>query len=140
MKHFTYLLGLLFLLPLFFGACDKMDCNGALDGNWQLTRWESRADGKVLADNTTGIYYTVKLELIAFNHYENRVKLHSRFRHEGDTLFITTVYARPFDEPVSLDTLEQFGIGPDGKLHIEVLDGDRMILSTPSSLLIFRRY
>lgn len=134
---FTFLL----LLPLLTGSCDKMDCNGQLDGNWQLTRWEDRNSGSIMADNYTGIYYCVKLNLIKISYLQGDKRTFlTRFSHRNDSLFIGEVYMAPFDEIVSCDSLAECGVEPDGKFRIEVLNSTRMILSNPRSILTFRKY
>ncbi len=124
------------LLP----SCDKMDCNGKLDGTWQLTRWENRSDHRLLADNRSGIYYYVKLDLMRLRQVGERHSYLARFRHEGDSLFIGPVYMTPFDTIVPPDSLKYCGVAPDGKFRVEVLESSRMILSNPQSILTFRKY
>lgn len=140
MKRILYLFFCLAALPALFAACDKMDCNGDLDGTWQLTQWINRADGRLVANNDTGIYYYVKLDLMKMRHINRSRQNLMRFRHEGDSLFIGEVYLPPFDSILSREHLDVFGVEPDGKFGIDVLNCDRMVLSTPRSLLIFRKY
>ena len=64
---FLLTLSLTLTLSLSFSlfSCDKLDENGAFDGNWQLTEWRDNATNHVLADRyTKRIYYAVKLNII----------------------------------------------------------------------------
>lgn len=141
MKQILPFVLLAWLLTLPLTSCDKMDCNGRLDGNWQLTRWEDRSSGEVRADKHTGIYYCVKLDLIQLKRLkEGRPTFLTRFVHRDDSLFIGEVHMSPFDEIVSRDKLVDYGVEPDGKFRVEVLNRDRMVLSNPHSILTFRKY
>ncbi len=130
------------MLTILAAGCQKIDCNGELDGMWQLTEWKNRADNARLADKTSGIFWCVQLKLMKFER-KNSTDTHyflSRFRHEGDSLFLGDVFASPYDEPAALDKLAPFGVDAEGKFRVETLDDERMVLSNKSSLLTFRRY
>ena len=53
---------LLFLVFAAFASCAKMDDNGDLGGQWQLTEWRDKATGAIKATKETGIYYALQLE------------------------------------------------------------------------------
>ena len=132
---------LLLLLTLF--SCDKMDENGKLDGNWQLIRWTDNTTGELKADNTSKIFYTVKLELIQFKSKATGYYPYlAFFSHQGDFLIIRNVFLNQAntDSIVALENLAQFGDDGSGKFHIMTLSNKRMVLTNKQNRLTFRKY
>ncbi|MBO4593791.1 MAG: lipocalin-like domain-containing protein [Bacteroidaceae bacterium] len=132
------ILYILILCPLFcFIGCDKLETNGDFAGMWQLTEWKNLADGQIVADKHDGIYYSVQLDLMAFNGKDQYL---ARFRRTSDSLFIGTVYHGPKDDIVGYDELAKYGVPADGKFAIERLTKQALILRTDDVRLTFRKY
>lgn len=131
------------LILLCLLACDKMDDNGKLDGNWQLTRWTDNATGEVKADNSSKIFYTVKLQLIQFaDQSSDDWPFIATFSHKGDSLILTNIYAHRAntDSIASATDLQRFGVSSDGRFAINELTGSRMTLRNSTNTLTFRKY
>ena len=126
-----------------FLSCDKMDENGALDGNWQLTEWRDAETDSIIATRYTyKLYYTVKLNLIKFQdmgHIASPFCL-AYFRHKGDSLMIDRAFIRPDDTDIPLDSLGKYGCPADGKFTILKLTHDNMTLKSELGTLHFRKY
>lgn len=140
MKKILYTTLILILTASVSSSCDKMDCNGDLDGMWQMTRWEKRADQTIVADNNSGFYYYFKLDLMKFSNVNETTYYLSRFQHIGDSLFIGEVYKSPFDEVVPVEELKHFGGDVHGKFRILELSSSKMILCNTENILSFRKY
>ena len=133
----------MFFLVVALVSCDKMDCNGKLDGNWQLTEWRDIVSGDVVADNTSGIFYTVKLELIQFkSNAAGYYPYLAYFDHKGDSLIIGDVFHNQAntDSLVTLGDLAQFGDDGSGRFLIRDLSSDRLVLTNRQNRLTFRKY
>lgn len=139
MKQFRFTILTLCTLALCV-SCDKLDCNGDLDGNWQLTSWENKTDGSIAATNKDGIYYTVKLELIKISRTGEPQYYLSRFRQTKDSLILTEVHVSPFDSLAAPKDMKVFGVSEDGRFHIDKLDAKKMVLSNSIGILSFRKY
>lgn len=123
-------------------ACDKMDTNGALDGNWQLTEWKD-ADGNIIADNHSGIYWTIKLNLIQIRQIYKSVNYLSYFSHTGDNLILTEVHITPLDELVQLPDsaiAHDYGVTGKGQFAIKRLTNDNLILENDEYTFNFRKW
>ena len=132
---------LLFTFSL--SSCDKLDENGAFDGNWQLTEWRDNATNHVLADRyTKRIYYAVKLNIIQMRDYSKPYDTWhlSYFHRSNDSLYIDKVYHRPFDREEPVDSLALYGCAPEGRYAFIKLTHDDMILRNSLYTLTFRKY
>ncbi|MBQ7742346.1 MAG: lipocalin-like domain-containing protein [Bacteroidaceae bacterium] len=126
-------------------SCDKVEDNGRFAGMWQLTEWKRLPDGQVVADRYKsiyhkeydGIYYSVQLDLMAFN---GRSQYLARFRRTADSLFIGTVYHGPKDDIVDYDALADYGVPGDGKFAIDKLTRSALVLRSDTAQLTFRKY
>ena len=127
----------LLLLPLLLTGCDKMEDNGDFAGQWQLTEWKNLADGQIVADKTTGIYYCVQLDLMSFQYKKQYL---ARFRRTSDSLFIGTVYYGSKDEIVGYDQLADCGVPANGKFAIDRLTRKALVLRSDDAVLTFRKY
>lgn len=131
------------LLLLTLSACDnKRDHNGDLGGMWQLTEWRS-PDGTTLATKEDQIFYSVQLNLIRFRDYDDGTwgdYYLAYFRHTPDSLIVYRPVNYAKDSLVSLHDLARYGVPADGRFHIDALNGDMMILSSPSGTINFRKY
>ena len=96
-------------------SCNKWDCNGDLDGMWQLTEWRDK-DNAVKATKRDMIFYSFQLQMASFR------------KQSGERFFIrTSMAASP----------EQI----DGIFQIQVLTGSTMVLKTSGQdVLTFRKY
>lgn len=131
------------LLLLTLSACDnKRDHNGDLGGMWQLTEWRS-PDGTTLATKADQIFYSVQLNLIRFRDYDDGTwgdYYLAYFRHTPDSLVVYRPVNYAKDSLVSLHDLARYGVPANGCFHIDALNGDMMILSSPSGTINFRKY
>lgn len=125
-------------------SCDKKDINGDLDGQWQLVRWENKADGNVVKDGPTYIYWTVKLQLIQIydktpSAAANSINSFCEFQVKGDSLVLTQAYKRPDDSKIPFSDLQQYGVPSNGRLKIESMDSRNLVLSSTENKLYFRK-
>ena len=131
------------LLLLTLSACDnKRDHNGDLGGMWQLTEWRS-PEGTTLATKADQIFYSVQLNLIRFRDYDDGTwgdYYLAYFRHTPDSLIVYRPVNYAKDSLVSLHDLARYGVPANGRFHIDALNGDMMILSSPSGTINFRKY
>lgn len=127
-----------------FASCEKKDINGDLDGQWQLMRWEAKANDSIIADGPTRLYWTVKLQLVKISGKANdsdksMPDILSEYRYTGDSLILTQAYARPDDHKVELSELKTLGVPADGRMKIESLDSRSLVLSSDENVLYFRK-
>ena len=141
----TYINKSIILLVLLITAsaivsCDKLDKNGALDGSWQLTTLQRKADGVVTADKNSRIYYYFKLDLMELRQVSDTMYYLARFQHIADSLIIGPVYQSPYDSLVAISTVnEKFGID-DGRMHIINLTHNSLILENKRYKINFRKF
>lgn len=142
MVRCVYFLLLMLFCSLFL-SCDRMDKNGDLEGNWQMTAWVSKATGDTIADKTSRLFYTVKLELIQFQQkYNPDFPCLAYFEHNGDELILGRVYQNKAnsDSLVSMSYLKNFGVSEDGRFHVDYLTDEHLTLSNVDNVLYFRKY
>ncbi len=123
-------------------ACNKMDENGALDGNWQLTEWRTANGDSILATNRScKIYYTFKLDLMKFqNMNDNNYYCLAYFRHQADTLVVERAFSQPFNDVIPFDSLANYGCPADGRYIINQLTHQRLVLCSSVGTLTFRKF
>ena len=123
-------------------SCDKMDENGPLDGNWQLTEWRTADGNTIVATNhTLRLYYTVKLNLLKLQIFgAEQTFVLAYFQHTTDSLIVTQAFARPYDDYLPLDSLSIYGCPPDGRFHITALSHNTLKLQSQDAILSFRKY
>ncbi|MBR1499043.1 MAG: lipocalin-like domain-containing protein [Bacteroidaceae bacterium] len=138
-----YILALVAAL-LSMSSCDKKDCNGDLDGMWQLTEWRS-AEGTVKATKQDMIFYSFQLQMSAFlKSGESDFYMRALLKVSPDQI---TIY-NPFDyvgdshdEVRPMSVLAAVGVPEDGIFRIETLTSSQMLLKTNAGdLLSFRKY
>ena len=146
---------LLFIVFAAFASCAKMDDNGDLGGQWQLTEWRDKATGAIKATNETGIYYAFQLELMQMRRIDKGYYYLARFYNRGDSLLLGDIYSWGKElaeteggvgngttekkaEPAELT--DDFGVSPDGKFAIETLNSSTLVLSNEQVRLKFRKY
>lgn len=125
-------------------GCDKKDCNGDLDGMWQLTEWRD-AEGTVKATKQDMIFYSFQLQMSAFlKSGDSDFYMRALLKVSPDQI---TIY-NPFDyvgdghdEVRPMSVLSVVGVPEDGIFRIETLTGSSMLLKTNAGdLLSFRKY
>ena len=129
---------------LSMSSCDKKDCNGDLDGMWQLTEWRG-ADNTVKATKQDMIFYSFQLQMSSFQKNRNgslfirallkvspdQITIYNPFDYVGDS----------HDEVRPMSILSVVGVPEDGIFHIVSLTGSSMLLKTnDGELLTFRKY
>lgn len=141
-RHYIFLL-LATALALFMTGCDKWDCNGDLDGMWQLTEWRD-ANGNVKADKQAMIFYSFQLQMVSFRKSgkqtvsrallevgEEKLRIYSPFEYVGGG----------HDRELPMSVLADFGVPDDGIFLTEVLTEGSMVLRTNANeVLTFRKY
>ena len=124
--------------------CDKRDCNGDLDGMWQLTEWRDK-DDVVKATKEDMIFYSFQLRMAAFRKLGDnqffmrtmleaspeRVRIYDPAEYVGDG----------HDEVQPMSVLSVVGVPEDGIFWVQILTGSTMVLKTNGQdLLTFRKY
>ena len=136
------------ILPLVIAisSCEKKDCNGDLDGMWQLTEWTD-AQGTVVATKEDMIFYGFQLQMMRFDRktppYLNCM---SSFENMGDRIRIYRPVTIDSDNPGhdkvhEMSFLSPAGVPVDGMMDIDRLTSGELILSCPSTgVMKFRKY
>lgn len=62
------------------------------------------------------------------------------FRTTADSLVMLNIYASPYDSLVAPSALSAYGVSPSGRFHFDHLSSSRLVLSTETSRLTFRKY
>ena len=143
MKKIIYIL-ILFVATLIITSCDKWDCNGDLDGMWQLTEWRDN-ENNVKATKDDMIFYSFQLQMASFrklseeNYYvssmlevgSEQIRIYNPAIYDGDG----------HDKLFPMSILSIVGVPEDGIFHIDVLTGSTMKLKTNTQeTLVFRKY
>ena len=143
MKKIIYIL-ILFVATLTITSCDKWDCNGDLDGMWQLTEWRDN-ENNVKATKDDMIFYSFQLQMASFrklseeNYYvssmlevgSEQIRIYNPAIYDGDG----------HDKLLPMSILSIVGVPEDGIFHIDVLTGSTMKLKTNTQeTLVFRKY
>ena len=121
-------------------SCEKMDDNGDLGGNWQLTSWQRLSDGSVVATNADSIFYTFQGKLMKTQRMSQSDFFLATFRTTADSLVMLNIYASPYDSLVAPSALSAYGVSPSGRFHFDHLSSSRLVLSTETDRLTFRKY
>lgn len=127
-----------------FTGCDKKDCNGDLDGMWQLTEWRN-PDGAVIATREDMIFYSFQLQMMNFKKLtEPSLNINSSFRNAGDGIQVydPIIYiGNGHDQIQDMSVLKPVGVPADGQMKIEGLSSGELVLSSASEgVLKFRKY
>lgn len=141
-------------------SCQKEDINGPLDGMWQLTSLERRSTKEVLLDKQNQIYWHFKLQLMKAEQIGHDPVLLT-FRYTGNELQLLEARQRPKEDlvgaavpttvpdpdaeggkktVVGFAAVKRLAIPESGRLQIESISDDRMVLTSGDSLLTFRKY
>lgn len=133
------------LISVLFFSCDKVDCNGDLDGQWQMTEWTTPS-GELVGNNEMQIYYSFQLQMMGFQRLSatNNGRQRSSFENKG---FAIRIYdpieylGAGHDSILPMDVLSRYGVPSDGIMKIEHLSSQKMVLSSAEKgRLSFRKY
>lgn len=125
-------------------GCDKWDCNGDLDGMWQLTEWRNKA-GNVKATKQDMIFYSFQLQMASFRKQSGKqfyIRTSMKASPEQIQIYDPIEYVGDrHDEIQPMSLLSVVGVPEDGILKVEVLTGSTMVLKTSKEdVLTFRKY
>ena len=133
------------LISVLLFSCDKVDCNGDLDGQWQMIEWTS-PNGEFVGNNEMQIYYSFQLQMMGFQRLSatNNGRQRSSFDNQGSSIRIydpIEYQGHGHDKILSMDVLSRYGVPSDGMMKIEHLSPQKMVLSsTEKGRLTFRKY
>ena len=122
-------------------GCDKRDCNGDLDGMWQMLEWRDK-ENVVKATKDDMIFYSFQLQMADFRKVDNEIRTSLKVTPEQIIIYDPIIYkGNGHDEIRPMSELSIFGVPEDGIMWIQVLTGSRMELKTNNQdILIFRKY
>lgn len=131
-------------LTIVMSGCDKWDCNGDLDGMWQMTEWRDK-DGNVKATKEDMIFYSFQLHMASFRKQSGKnffVRTSQEVTPEQIRIYDPVEYAGDgHDKVLSMSILSVVGVPEDGILWVQVLTGSKMQLKTNTQdILTFRKY
>lgn len=136
---------ILALISVLLFSCDKVDCNGDLDGQWQMIEWTS-PNGELVGNNEMQIYYSFQLQMVGFQRLSptNNGRQRSSFENQNSAIRIydpIEYQGNGHDKILSMDVLSRYGVPSDGIMKIEHLSPQKMILSSAEKgRLTFRKY
>jgi hypothetical protein len=133
------------LISVLFTCCDKVDCNGHLDGQWQMIEWTSPS-GELVGNNEMQIYYSFQLQMMGFQRLSATNNGRQRSSFELVDTFIR-IYdpieykGNGHDNILPMDVLSRYGVPSNGIMELEYLSSQKMVLfSTEKGRLTFRKY
>ena len=122
------------------GGCESWrETAGDIAGMWQMTEWRD-ANNQAMPLNEGELYYCFQLRLLKFQTRGRNNYYLSYFTHTGDSLIVGKTIYWPAEEERPLSELEYMGVPADGRFHVAVLNGDKLVLSSSAGTLSFRRY
>lgn len=124
-------------------ACDnKRDNNGDLGGMWQMTEWRD-AGGNPVAGKESQIYICFRRELARFMQMPKGQTYYflSKFNLDGDSIRFSHIVNYPTDTIGGPWELLPYGIASNAAMRIDVLESDRLIMSSKETgTLVYRKY
>lgn len=125
-------------------GCDKWDCNGNLDGMWQLMEWRDK-DDVVKATKQDMIFYSFQLRMASFRKQSSKqffMRTSLEVTPEQIHIYDPIEYAGGgHDELQPMSVLSSVGVPEDGIFWVQVLTGSTMVLKTNmQDVLTFRKY
>lgn len=143
MKRLFHIL-ILFVATLLITSCDKWDCNGDLDGMWQLIEWRD-GENNVRATKDDMIFYSFQLQMASFRRLGEENYYISSMLEVGSEqirIYKPAIYGGDgHDKEQPMSILSIVGVPEDGIFHIDVLTGGTMKLKTNTQeTLVFRKY
>ena len=135
---------ILALISVLLFSCDKVDCNGDLDGQWQMIEWTSPS-GELVGNNEMQIYYSFQLQMMMFQRLSTSSgQQRSSFENQGSSIRIydpIEYQGHGHDKILSMDVLSRYSVPSNGMMKIEHLSPQKMVLSsTEKGRLTFRKY
>ena len=132
------------LLLALTGCEKKWDCNGDLDGMWQLTEWRDK-DNVVKATKEDMIFYSFQLQMASFRKQSEQqffIRTSMKVSPEQICIYDPIIYkGNRHDEIQPMSMLSVVGVPEDGILWVQTLTGSAMVLKTnKQDLLTFRKY
>ena len=147
-KHiYIYCIVALLSMLLCTSCENKRDDSGTLGGMWQLVEWRN-ADGSLAYDKPdTRIYYKIRNNLLMLQELPDEAETYflTYYHLEDDYLVINQPYTIVRDAELdtvqyTIDALRKYGIPGNGRLRIDVLVSDKMVLTGEEGTLRFRKY
>lgn len=148
LKH-IYIYCIVALLSLFlYSSCEnKRDDSGTLGGMWQLVEWRN-SDGSLAYDKPgTKIYYKIRNNILMLQELPGETETYflTYYHLDDDYLVINQPYTIVRDAELdtithTIEALHKYGIPSNGRLHIDVLESDKMVLTGEEGTLRFRKY
>lgn len=135
---------LLFSVTSLLCCCDKSDCNGNLDGMWQLMVWTD-PKGDTIAKKETMIFYSFQLQMARFDKRSApgfNMMSSTEITPEQIRIYNPVSYrGEGHDSIYSMDVLKVVGVPQDGVMKIQKLMPDQLVLTSQSmGTLQFRKY
>lgn len=146
-KHFSlYSIVSLLLLVLSASCENKRDDSGTLGGMWQLVEWRA-VDGSVAYNKPdTTLYYKVRNNLLMLQELPGESEsyfLTYYLQAEGCIIINKDKIVNNAERDTVLHPigdLKKYGVPLNGRLHIDALTSDKMVLSGEEGTLRFRKY
>lgn len=125
-------------------SCNKWDCNGDLDGMWQMTEWRDK-DGAVVATKEDMIFYSFQLQMACFRKQSGEyfyIRTMLEASPERIRIYDPAEYVGNRHEVVRpMSILSVVGVPEDGVMWVQTLTGNTMVLKTNTQdVLTFRKY
>lgn len=148
LKHiYIYCIVALLSLLLYSSCENKRDDSGTLGGMWQLVEWRN-SDGSLAYDKPgTKIYYKIRNNILMLQELPGETETYflTYYHLDDDYLVINQPYTIVRDAeldtiPHTIEALHKYGIPSNGRLHIDVLESDKMVLTGEEGTLRFRKY
>jgi len=125
-------------------GCNKRDCNGDLDGMWQLTEWRDKGNN-VKATKDDMIFYSFQLQMASFRKdSDTKFFIRTMMEYSPEKILIynpAEYVGNKHDETQPMSKLSVVGVPEDGVLWVQTLTGSAMVLKTNGQdVLTFRKY
>ena len=125
-------------------GCNKRDCNGDLDGMWQLTEWRDKGNN-VKATKDDMIFYSFQLQMASFRKdSDTKFFIRTMMEYSPEKILIynpAEYVGNKHDETQPMSVLSVVGVPEDGVLWVQTLTGSAMVLKTNGQdVLTFRKY
>ena len=147
LKHFSlYSIVSLLLLVLSASCENKRDDSGTLGGMWQLVEWRSVNGSVAYNKPDTTLYYKVRNNLLMLQELPGESEsyfLTYYLQAEGCIIINKDKIVNNAERDTVLHPigdLKKYGVPLNGRLHIDALTSDKMVLSGEEGTLRFRKY
>ena len=143
----THGLAAMLMLVLNTACENKWDDSGTLGGMWQLMEWRA-ADGSIVYNKPdTTIYYKIRSNLIVLQELPGETESYylTYYHSTADSIIINKPYkivnnAERDTVLHPIEDIRKYGFPHSGRLYIECLKSDKMVLSSEEGRLSFRKY